>query len=167
MDDTLVGELGVGGRSNGKTRGRSLSPGGGGCLDGTAEWAGIGTSRSAIVVSSAALARASRRTTGTTLLASLNDLPLSLPHVHALVKLLTHRRVVGVEARGQAGEAHVVGGQGAGGPRGEGARGVDNVVGGGEIEAARAVSRSGHVGGGGLFLDDDLGSGSRAAGRKW
>ncbi len=42
------------------------------------------------------------------LLTSFNDLPLSLSYVQTTLKLLAHGGVLGMEAGGQAGEAHVL-----------------------------------------------------------
>ena len=140
----------MGRRCDGETRGRTFPSSGVGRLQRASKGAHV--LLAGIVVG--------RRTLSTVLLAGFYDLPLPFPNIHAPLKLLSHRRVVGVEAGRQAGQTDVVqvlpGGQ-ARGPCCEGARGVDDVRV-GKVEAAGAVARVGHVGRRGLLLHDDLGS---------
>lgn len=104
-----------------------------------------------------------RRAALAVLLACLDDLPLPLSHVQASLQLLTHGGVLGVEARGKTGEAHVLHmtAPWARRARREGARGMDNVVV-RQVESLWAVSSGGgHVGRGRLLLDNDLGAARR------
>lgn len=69
-----------------------------GGLHGPSKRADVGAARRLLV---------DRGTLGATLLARLDDLPLPLSYVQAALELGAHGGVLGVEAGGQAGEAHV------------------------------------------------------------
>jgi hypothetical protein len=155
LNHSLVGKLGVRRRGDAETWRRALSPRRVGRLHGPSKRTLLLSG--SVIVQSTAFA--------SVLLACFNDLSLALSDVHALVKLLTHRGVVGVEARRQAGKAHVVGSEGGCGAGGECARGVD-YVGAGEIETAWAMTGDGGIGRRGLFLDDNLGCGATRPARR-
>ena len=92
------------------------------------------------------------------LLASLDDLSLALSYVQTALELLAHGGILGVEAGGQAGKAHIheVRAALSSGACGEGARGVDDVVV-GQVEALGPVTcGGGHVGRVGFLLHDNL-----------
>lgn len=160
LDDAVIGKGLVRRRSNRQSGRRALAAGRLGRLDGASKgtnlcaWAGL------VCVCRAALA---------VLLACFDNLPLALSYIEASLELLAHGGVLGVEARRQAGEADIVevGGALARRACGEGARRVDNVVVGREVEALGPVSSrgGGHVGRRGLLLDDNLGSGAAGPAR--
>jgi hypothetical protein len=87
-----VGELLCCGGSDGETRGWSLPPRSLGSLDGTSKGTrGVTLSWSVTVIFW------TRRLS--TLLACLDDLPLTFSYIQAPLQLLAHSRVLGVEAR--------------------------------------------------------------------
>jgi hypothetical protein len=97
------------------------------------------------------------------LVACLDYLPLLLSNINTPLELLSQVRVLRLEARGQAGEPHVMnacavlGAHGSGGPSSEGTRSVDDVVVVRQVEPAGSMARSGEVRGRRLLLDNDLG----------
>jgi hypothetical protein len=135
-------------RRNGKARGRALPARGLGRLDGPSKCADLGTAWGLVVDWS---------TLGAVLLACFDDLSLPFSYVEAALELRAHGGVLGVEAGGEAGKAHVhdVGTAWARWPGGEGARRVDDVVV-GEVQASGTVAGGGggHVWRGRLLLDD-------------
>lgn len=155
----------MGGRRNAKGGGRTLTARGMRSLDGATKRGKLGVAG----VVSAGSGRGSdscgigvRRAGFAVLLAGLDDLALAFSHVKAALELLAHGRVLRVEARREAGKAHVVE-LATGGARGagcEGAGGMNNVVVGGQVQALGAMAGGGgHVGRGRLFLNNDGGRG--------
>lgn len=146
----------MGRRCNGEARGRALSLRCLRGLDGSSKGTNLGASHGFLVDWGALTA---------VLLACLDDLPLPFSYIQTALELRAHGRVLSMEARGKAGEAHVhdVGAAGPRGPGSECTRGVDNIVV-GEVQAARAVTcgGGGHVRRGRLLLDDYPGGGRAA-----